>query len=129
MKPALIIGIIALLIIACAPAKQVSKTSAEIKSSNPDSTVYELIISDIHFEQWYLLNYNDAKDRNNEYYRSKIITAVYNWNNLYRSGRYIDAIDSYINYEPQIDYGIGVNRRLFWYFKFVEDYYGIKLFN
>ncbi len=129
MKPAIYFGIIAMLIIACAPAKKVSKTSAEIKAASRDSTVYELIISDIHFEQWYLLNYNDAKDRNNEYYRSRNITAVYNWNNLYRSGRYIDAIDSYINYEPHIDYGIEVNRRLFWYFRFVEDYYGIKLFN
>ncbi len=128
MKPLIYLGIIAMLIMACAPAKKASKTSAEIKSAGPDSTEYEVIISDIHFDQWYLLNYSDAKDRNNEYYRSKNITAVYNWNDLYRRGRYIDAIDSWINYEPHIDYGIEVNRKRYWYFKFVEDYYGIKLF-
>jgi len=128
MKPAIYIIFIAMLIIACSTAKQVSKTSAEIKAASPDSTVYELIITDIHFDQWYLLNYNDARDRNNDYYRSKNITAVYNWNDLYRRGRYLNAIDSYINYEPHIDYGIEVNRKLYWYFKFVEDYYGIRLF-
>jgi hypothetical protein len=38
------------------------------------------------------------------------------------------VIDSWINYQPQIDYGIDVNRKLYWYFRFVEDYYGIRLF-
>jgi hypothetical protein len=37
-------------------------------------------------------------------------------------------IESYIDYRPNIDYGIEVNRKLFWYFKYVKSKYGINLF-
>jgi hypothetical protein len=128
MKPLYFFGILVLLAMACAPAKQATKTSATISPADQDSTQYELIIDDIHFDQWYQLNYSESKDRTGEFYHSKNLVAVERWNDYYRSGKYINAVDSYINYQPQIDYGIEVNRKLYWYFKFVEDYYGVKVF-
>jgi hypothetical protein len=128
MKRLYFISLIALLIWACSPVKNASKSTASISPDAQDSTEYDLIISDIHFDQWYLLNYNEAKDRTDEYYHSKNLVAVYNWNDYYHRGEYLEVIDSWINYQPQIDYGIDLNRKLYWYFKFVEDYYGIRLF-
>lgn len=113
---------------ACSPLKEASKTSATLASNSQDSTEYEVFIDDLKFDQWYLMNYSEAKDHSNEYYHSKNLVAVSNWNDYYRKGRYIQFMDSYINYEPQIDYGIEVNRKLYWYFKFVQDTYKIRLF-
>ena len=128
MKPVIFISVLSLLIWACSPVKNISKTSATVTQNSQDSTEYELIITDIHFDSWYQLNYSEAKDRTDDYYHSKNLIAVYNWNDYYRRGKYINVIDSYINYEPQIDYGMELNRKLFWYFKFVEEYYGIELY-
>ena len=128
MKPAFFIAIIALLIWSCSPVKNSSKTSAIVLKNSHDSTEYEIVIIDNHFEQWYQLNYSEAKDRTDEYYHSKNLIAVLNWNDYYWGGKYIEVVDSYINYQPQIDYGIEVNRKLYWYFKYVQENYKIKLF-
>jgi hypothetical protein len=117
-----------LLVCACSTVKESSKTPVTVDLSSNDSAEYEIIITDIHFDLWYQMNYNEAKDRTVDYYRSKILVAVQRWNDYYRQGKSIEVIDSYIDYQPQIDYGIEVNRKLFWYFKFVEDYYKVKLY-
>jgi hypothetical protein len=129
MKRVFFLGtMIFLLAWACSPLKNASKSSALIEPDPKDSTEYDLVISDIHFDQWYMLNYSEAKDRTDEFYHSKNLVAVANWNGLFQRGQYLEVIDSWINYQPQIDYGIDLNRKLYWYFKFVEDYYGIRLF-
>jgi len=129
MKPGIVILIIALAVWACSPAKEVSgPTRAVLSETTQDSTEYELVIIDIRFDNWYLMNYSLAKDRSNEYYRMKNNFAAANWNAYYNSGRYHRVIDSYLDYWPNIDYGIELNRKLFWYFKFVEETYKIPLF-
>ncbi len=128
MKQVFFIGIMALMVWACSPLKEASKTSATLTYNSQDSTEYEIFIDDLKFDQWYLINYSEAKDHSNEYYHSKNLVAVSNWNDYYRKGRYMQFMDSYINYEPQINYGIEVNRKLYWYFKFVQDNYKIRLF-
>jgi len=128
MKMSMLLIMLALMTWSCSPVKETTKTSAELNQVEQDSTEYEIIIVDIHFDQWYLLNYFESKDRTIEYYHSKNIMAASRWDDYYRRGKFTGVIDSYINYQPQIDYGMEVNRKLFWYFKFVEEYYHIRLF-
>lgn len=128
MKRGLFMGILALMVWACAPVKEVTKTSATLVNKSNDTTEYEVIIMDVGFNQWYLKNFTEAKDHSNEYYQYNNLVAVSNWNNDYHAGRFDRVIDSYIDYRPDIDYGIDVNRKLFWYFKYVNSVYGIHLF-
>ena len=114
---------------ACSPVKEGSKTTARLTHDSLDSTEYELIIIDPRFDNWYLMNYSPAKDRTNDYYRSKNLEAVINWNDHYRNGRYTRVIDSYIDYQASTDYGIEVNRKLFWYFRYIVESYKIRLFS
>jgi hypothetical protein len=128
MKPGFIIGIMILLVWACSPVKEASKTSARLAQNSEDTTKYEIQIIDIHFDQWYLLNFDPSKDHSNDYYRNKNLIAVANWNDYYRTNRYSQVIDSYIDYWSNIDYGIEVNRKLYWYFKYIKESYKIRLF-
>ena len=128
MKPVFFISFIVLLVWVCSPARNVTKSSAKLEPGTTDSTQYELIVTDIHFDSWYTMNYSDAKDRTDTYYQSKNLVAASRWNDYYNRGKYINVVDSYFGYQPQIDYGIELNRKLFWYFSFVEEYYRIKLF-
>jgi len=129
MKVIFFTGTMALLIWACSPVKEATKTSANLVHSSQDSADYEILIIDNTFDQWYLMNYSPARDNSNDYYRSMNLIAVANWNDYYRNGRYTQVIDSEINYHPETDYGIEVNRKLYWYFKFLTTNYGIRLFS
>ena len=92
-----------------------------------DSTEYVLIVIDPGFEQWYILHYSPVLDRPNELYASANGFAVIKWNYYFTDGKYRRVIDSYIDYTPGIDYGIDLNRKLYWYFSYVEEKYRISL--
>lgn len=119
---------LSLLVIAassCNPQKQL--TASKETAVQTDSTEYEIHIIDPEFDKWYLMNFSPGLDRSNEYYRSMNQLGVSNWNNYFTRGKYSMAIGSYINYSHGNDYGLEVNRRLYWYFKYVEDVYRIRL--
>ncbi len=92
-----------------------------------DSTEYEITIIDPEFDTWYLLNFSQAKDRTNEYYRGKNQVGAINWNDYYNKGRYHRIVENYLYYNNSIDYGIEVNRKLYWYFKYTEEKFRIRL--
>ena len=92
-----------------------------------DSTEYEIIVIDPEFDHWYLMNFSQAKDRTNEYYRSKNQLGVNNWNDYFIRNLYPNAIDNSIVYDFSVDYGNDVNRTLYWYFKYIEDKLKIRL--
>jgi hypothetical protein len=129
MKTRFFIGMIVLLIWGCSPVKKLSKTSATLTQTSQDSTEYEILIIDPQFDQWYVLNYSPAKDHSKEYYRGQNLVGVANWNNFYNSGKYSRIIESLIDYRPDVDYGIEVDRKLYWYFRYIESEFKIRLFN
>jgi len=110
----------------CTPTQKTS-TSKRQSSIKSDSVTYEITIIDPEFDHWFLLNYSPAKDHSNEYYRSKNQTGVSNWNNFFNRGKYQRVIEDYIYYEYSVDYGMEVNRKLYWYFKYVEETFKIRL--
>lgn len=111
----------------CSPSQKTGSSDrhSTIKS---DSTEYEITIIDNDFDQWYLINYSPAKDYSNEYYRSKNQVAVINWNGYFTRNRYHRVIEDYIFYDNSVDYGLDVNRKLYWYFKYTEEKFKIRLF-
>lgn len=129
MKPGFFIGLTVLLLGSCSSVKHTSKTSAALEQTGKDSTEYEIRIIDNNFDQWYNLNYSPAVDHTNEYYRAKNLIGVTNWNDFYTSGKYRNFIDFLIDYRPDVDYGMEVNRKLYWYFRFIVSTYKIPLFN
>lgn len=128
MKRSFFPGIMVLMIWACSTVKEASKTSAILTQNTQDSTGYDILIIDPQFDQWYLYSYTPAKDYSNDYYWGQNNSAAANWNSYYRTGRYSRVIDCNIDYQPNIDYGIEVNRKLYWYFIYIQNKYRIRLF-
>jgi len=127
MKTILIFGLVILTAFACTPQKETIKSQHPAAKIELDSTEYEITIIDPDFDTWYLMNFSPSKDRSNEYYRTMNGFGVTNWNQYFVRGRYSNVVGSYINYIQSEDYGIEVNRKLFWYFKYIEDNYRIRL--
>lgn len=115
-----------LLVWSCSAVKNTGSTQAD-KTFEIDSTEYEITIIDPEFDSWYLMHFSPAKDYSNEFYRSKNSIAVSNWNEYFNRGRFHRVVENYIPYDNTADYGIEVNRKLYWYFKYVEDKYNLRL--
>ncbi|HPE33266.1 MAG TPA: DUF6146 family protein [Bacteroidales bacterium] len=100
-------------------------TATEIRPI--DSTEYELIVSDAEFENWLITNSRPVWYHENDYYRFKNRLYVVNWNNRVRQAMYRPPYDYEIEYDPSVDYGVEVNWKLYWYFKYLEQKLGIDL--
>lgn len=123
MKKLLIIAVTIALAVACASHKKSAKTITPTLSQ--DSTEYELIIFDTHFESWFALNSSEAMKKSNAYYKHKNYLYVTDWNQKYRSGH--PFFESYIDYRSNVEYGLDFNHKLYLYFQYVEKELGIRI--
>lgn len=111
----------------CSPSQKAGSSDRQ-STINSDSTEYEITIIDPQFDHWYLVHFSQARDYSNEYYRNKNKVAVSTWNDYFTRNRYNRVIQDYIFYDNSVDYGIEVNRKLFWYFEYSEKTFKIRLF-
>ena len=131
MKSAISILMVAAVVVSCsAPPQQTFRPPAENVidlSQKNDDEEYELIVLDPGFDTWFQTNWNLAKDRSESYYS--------HWNNMYASAWNYQAsrphssrfFDTMINYDPSIDYGIALERKLYYYFRWVDTKMGIPI--
>ncbi len=86
-----------------------------------DSLEYELIITDPGFEGW-LVGKPSINYRSDTYYRSKNNLYVIEWNSRFLNPlKYGLIYENYIDYDPRIDYGIELNYKLYYYFRYFEE--------
>ncbi|HLN53371.1 MAG TPA: DUF6146 family protein [Lentimicrobium sp.] len=127
MKTLAIISLLTLAIFGCTSPRLSENRNNAAGKVMLDSSDYEIVIIDPEFERWYQLYYSPAQDRSDEFYRSKNSFAVSRWNDYYLRGKFRRAIGTNINYNPSIDYGLDVNRKLYWYFKYIQENYRVPL--
>jgi len=109
-----------------APEQKVELTENDT-IENGDSTEYELYVLDPRFESW-LASQPPANYRSQQYYESWNQRYVIEWNQRHDNPlRYGDFYQTKINYDPHEDYGLELNYRLYYYFRFIEKEYGIVL--
>lgn len=98
-----------------------------IEIAKADSTEYELIIFDNDFESWFITSQKPRWYHENSYYRTKINFYATDWNLRVLQNMHREPYEYEINVDPNVDYGIDINWKLFWYFKYLEETLGIKL--
>jgi hypothetical protein len=107
---------------------QTKKDMREVKSDTiaADSLEHRLIILDPGFESWFATQ-PDKNFYSNSYYAQRNQLFVQEWNRRYMTSTNKDLYDNYIEYDPNIDYGIDINYKLYYYFKYFEHKYHLKL--
>jgi hypothetical protein len=93
-----------------------------------DSLQYELVILDPGFDSW-LATQPPRDFYSNDYYASKNRLYVSEWNQRYMTSRRKDLYESYIDYNPNVNYDIDLNYRLYYYFRYFEEMNHVKLIN
>ncbi|WP_291857938.1 DUF6146 family protein [Marinilabilia sp.] len=125
--------LLALCVNSCKTTKKTEVTNQKIElikedsTAKEDSTEYELIIMDSRFESW-LATQPPANYYSQQYYESWNHRYVTEWNNRHNNPlRYDGFYETHIDYDPNTDYGLELNYKLYYYFRFIEKEYGIVL--
>lgn len=96
-------------------------------SAESDTLTYEVIVFDPGFEGWYLLHSKPLQYHSQTWLESRNRQYVTEWNARVTGGNQSGFFESYIDYRPDLDYGLEVNHRLFYYFQYVEIKLGIPI--
>jgi Family of unknown function (DUF6146) len=98
-----------------------------VDTLSADSVEYELTIIDPGFDTWLLTKPNKEYLSKNYYeYMNRLYVAE--WNYRYLSNKSHGEYDSYVEYDPNTDYGLDINYRLYYYFKYFEEQHNTKLY-
>jgi hypothetical protein len=119
----------ALLLAGCGSGKPVSSdqpSSPNLVKSGKEEAEYELTIIDPDFDRWCSINCRPANYHSLEFYEGQNQRYVSAWNALAArpSASPGYPFQNHIEYSPNIDYGLDLNYRLYWYFKYVESTVG-----
>jgi hypothetical protein len=129
MKYVLIIGFVLLAFLKPDIYCQKDRNRVMVKpdSLTADSIEYKLIVFDPGFESW-LVSKPAMNFYSKEYYEIKNRLYVLEWNNRYQQPmRFGNLYETLIDYYPNIDYGLELNYRLYYYFRFFEETNHVKL--
>ena len=127
MKALFFLAFVALLFSSCGSMKPVDAPEQQIEVAAKDSLVYELIIFDPGFDS-FLATQPSAEFYSQHYYESWNQRYVLEWNIRHLNPlRYGDFYQTQIHYDPLVDYGLELNYRLYNYFQYIDEKYGIRL--
>ena len=88
---------------------------------------YELIVLDPGFDTWFAITWSPAKDRSVQYYALWNQQYVSAWNYKATNPHTSILFDSIIMYDSTVDYGMEVERKLYYYFRWVDTKLGIPI--
>jgi len=115
------------IITACGTGQKATNAGQRVEVLDQDSLEYQLIILDAKFET-FLAMQPSAEFYSQAYYEGWNRQYVTEWNIRHSNPiRYGGFYQTEINYNPNIDYGLDLNYRLYNYFRFIEKEYGIRL--
>lgn len=99
---------------------------SERDTAQADEPAYELIVTEPGYET-YLATQLPMEFHSENYYKLWNQQYVTEWNIRFRSGPRRDLFENEIFYDPFIRYGIELEYRLYYFFRFFEDKYKVTL--
>ena len=122
--------LVTLILASCSTTKTIPGQNQKVEMiSDNDSTEYSLIVLDPGYD-FYLASQPSANFYSQQYYENWNRQYVIEWNARHRNPlRYGGFYETQIDYNPREDYGHDLNYRLYYYFQFIKNKYGIVLIN
>lgn len=111
--------------LACSSKKQITEpgtSGTDAALAEADTVEYELLIIDPAFETWFRRNQRPENYYSLEYLENWNRQLVMQWNMMLgRQGRPDCMPTNYIEYDPDASYGLTLNHKLFYYFRFLQQ--------
>ncbi|AKK72781.1 DUF6146 family protein [Chryseobacterium gallinarum] len=103
------------------------KEQSEMKPSKNEDGEWDLIVIDTQFDYFLNAIAKPVSQYSEAYLKTKNSFLVNEWNGYYNSGKYRNIIESRIDYDPQENYGIKFEYKLYQVFAYVNWKYGLKM--
>ena len=124
------VAILLTLLAGCAvnqpPAMTTGKNLVDIEK---DKDQYDVVVLDPGFDTWFSTHWSPAKDHTAQYYHSWNTQYVSAWNYKATNPGYSKFFENTIDYDANTNYGLPVERKLYYYFGFVENKLKIPILN
>lgn len=128
MKKLLFLLPVFLLTFNCATQnKTLPKDDNPIQAQKNDDGEYDLEVFDSRFTYFMNAVARPISMYSEAFLKTKNQFLVSEWNSYYYSGRYRNVIESSIDYDPNINYGLKYEYKLYQVFAFVQWKYGLRL--
>ena len=121
-------------IFSCGTQQNTVASTSDIEKEEPvrianDSLEYEIMIIDIGFNNYLNSIAKPMSYYSNDYLRSRNLVYVSEWNSRARNPTRFNPniYENVIDYQANIDYGLEVNYKLFWYFQFAQRKHNMRL--
>ncbi len=129
MKRLWMFGVLLTILGGCAVNQRPMTTGKNLIDIEKDQDQYDVVVLDPGFDTWFATHYSPAKDHSDQYYHNWNVQYVAAWNYKAMNPGYSNYFENVINYDPNTDYGLPVERKLYYYFRFVELQLKIPIIN
>ena len=122
-----LLALLAVFTISCTPQKPNPENQTVMKPEKNDDGEWDLDVIDTQYD--YFLN-AIAKPMSmyiESYLKTRNQFLVSEWNSYYYSGRYRNVIESAIDYDPNENYGLKFEYKLYQVFAYVHWKYGLRM--
>ena len=106
--------------------KKSDRVKVESDTITADSLEYRLIVLDPGYESW-LATKPSKNFYSQQYYEQRNRLYVTEWNLRYLTSNDSGLYEDYIDYNFTTDYGLELNYKLYYYFRFFEETNHVKL--
>lgn len=130
MKNLFFISSLFFLLLSCHSQKNMIENNdakAAMKAEKNDEGEWDLDVIDTQYDYFLNAVAKPMSFYTESYLKSKNALLVSEWNALYLSGRYKNIIESSIDYNPNENYGLKFEYKLYQVFAYVHWKYGLKL--
>ena len=108
-------------------ANQEGTPQSAMKPEKNDEGEWDLDVLDTQYDYFLNAIAKPMSMYTESYLKSKNTLLVTEWNSYYFSGKYRNTIESSIDYNPQENYGLRFEYKLYQVFTYVQWKYGLKM--
>ncbi|AYO58948.1 hypothetical protein CO230_11040 [Chryseobacterium sp. 6424] len=121
--------LLALFLIQCTSANSANNTTkTEIKpEKSSEDGEWDLVVIDSQFDYFLNAYAKPITMYSEPMLKTRNTMLVSEWNSYYLSGRHRNVIESMIEYDPNENYGINFEYKLYQVFAYVQWRYGLRL--
>lgn len=110
-----------------AVVKKVPQAATYLKPEKNEMGEWDLAVLDTDWEYFLTAIAKPMDSYSESYLRNKNATLTSEWNAYYYSGNYKDVVESFIEYNPNENYGKKFQWKLYQVFAYANWKYGLKL--
>lgn len=122
-----LLALLAVFTMSCTPQKPNPENQTVMKPEKNDDGEWDIDVIDTQYDYFLNAIAKPMSMYTESYLKTRNQFLVSEWNSYYYSGRYRNVIESAIDYDPNENYGLKFEYKLYQVFAYVHWKYGLRM--